>query len=68
MSQYKKYKYRGEIDERIVQALEREGGNESDLYVDSKGQLFLLVDNEGNYHPDDRTAARSYYQPLGIDA
>ena len=62
----KRFKFKGEVTEKIVQALEKEGADESALYVGQDGELLILVDNEGNYHPDDRSALKEYYQPTGI--
>lgn len=38
-----------------------------DLYVNTHGELFVYVDCEGHYHPDDSSAIPYYYQPTGIE-
>lgn len=50
----KRKKYTGEINEYILQFLEKYGYDESQLYTDSKGKLYVLVEENDNiYHPDD---------------
>lgn len=64
----KKYPYVGELEPEKVKALEELeiDVKYADLYVDSSGEIFVYVDNEGHYHPDDPSAVSHYYQPTGV--
>lgn len=64
----KKYPFVGKLEPRAIAELEElEIEVEyADLYVDTHGQIFVYVDNEGHYHPDDPSAVSHYYQPTGV--
>ncbi len=67
MTNSKYYPYRGEVDEEMITVLEKEGADSSQLFVNRLGALYIKVErDESEYHPDDKMAARVFYQSTGL--